>query len=77
MSSDVVKPTLRDGTVDRFISALRAHLYEENADFLKTCLTCVCFDEKLEYCKKYKARPPARVIAYGCRDYFHNDEIPF
>lgn len=30
-----------------------------------------------EMCTKFKARPPARVIAFGCKDYEDEDSIPF
>ena len=44
-------------------------------DATKTCLTCDHFDEKAEQCGLYKARPPARVIAFGCPSYVN--EVPF
>lgn len=42
----------------------------------RTCLACVHFDEPSEHCKRYSARPPARVIAYGC-DAFVLDDVPW
>lgn len=30
-----------------------------------------------ETCAKFEARPPARVIAFGCPDYEDEDSIPF
>jgi hypothetical protein len=53
--------------------------YVEAGELQQTCLTCENFDEASEGCKiNNGARPPARVIAYGC-DAFENtaDEIPF
>lgn len=43
-------------------------------DRLPTCMTCLYFDEQTEMCTRYNARPPARVIAYGCPDH---DSLPF
>lgn len=43
----------------------------------QSCLSCSHFDETGEQCKKYSTRPPARVIAFGCRDYDDVDLIPF
>lgn len=43
----------------------------------QTCLNCTKFDEPSEVCKKFSARPPARVIAYGCDDYDNPNDIPF
>lgn len=43
----------------------------------RSCLNCEHFDElNGELCKLAKARPPARVIAYGCEQWC-DMEIPF
>lgn len=42
-----------------------------------SCISCEWFDEKAEICNGWKARPPARVIAFGCEQYKDNDDIPF
>lgn len=39
-----------------------------------TCITCMHFDEGKEHCQLYNARPPARVIAFGCPSH---DYIPY
>lgn len=39
-------------------------LHELN--LFKTCLNCKSFDEPSEICSKFNARPPARVITFGC-----------
>lgn len=45
---------------------------------VKSCLTCDNFDEPSEICKKFNARPPAKVIAFGCEGYCNiEEEIPF
>jgi len=44
------------------------------ADALKTCITCSEFTEETEICKKFKARPPARVIAFGCSSFFESED---
>ena len=43
----------------------------------RSCLNCLFFDETTEQCKKYKLRPPARVIWQGCEDHKDAFEIPF
>lgn len=49
---------------------------QRNAALLmRTCVTCDFFDEDTEQCRKWNARPPAKVIAYGCDQYL--EEIPF
>ncbi len=46
-----------------------------NANVYRNCLTCTYFVEHMEMCERFNARPPARIIAYGCEK--HSDEIPF
>lgn len=51
--------------------------------FVKSCLSCDSFNEQMELCNNPKvtltpARPPARIIAFGCPAYNNIDEdIPF
>lgn len=42
-----------------------------------SCISCTHFDETNEICKKANARPPARIIAFGCNLYDDFDDIPF
>lgn len=42
---------------------------------IPSCLTCEHFVEANELCIKYKQRPPARVIAYGCPSWDDNIQI--
>lgn len=43
-----------------------------------SCLNCDSFDEQNEVCTRYRQRPPARVIAFGCPDWVNlNDDVPF
>lgn len=47
-------------------------------EVVKSCITCDWFEESSETCKKANARPPARVIAFGCESYDNvQDDIPF
>ncbi len=41
---------------------------------MDTCVNCLHFDEPSEICALAQARPPARVIAYGCPSF---DNLPF
>lgn len=43
----------------------------------QTCLSCNAFNEETELCGSFNARPPARVIAFGCNHYVDIDDIPF
>lgn len=43
----------------------------------QNCLNCLNFNEKSEICKLYNAKPPARVIVYGCEKFDDISEIPF
>lgn len=51
--------------------------YVEKIEAVKAtnCLNCIHFKEKIEECSKYKARPPARTIVEGCKEWDLN--IPF
>lgn len=59
---------------DAFERGMGEHL---TTGLTQTCLNCTNFDEPSEVCKKYNARPPARVIAYGCDHYDNPNDIPF
>lgn len=75
---DRFKPTLREeyryDIEGSLINLLRRILVNQYP--YRNCLNCIYFTESLEYCKHWKAKPPARVIAYGCQS--HEDvNIPF
>ena len=61
--------------------ALEAELARKVTAFMsqvgvfKNCCTCSKFVEVMELCEEFNARPPARVIAYGCVKHSHT--IPF
>lgn len=73
----VIKPTVT-GAIHIPQAALQEAI--EKADriipIIRTCVNCLKFDEPKEHCSQFGARPPARVIAYGCPQY-ENDDIPF
>lgn len=78
MSSNEIRPTLREDKVYELRNHLADWLKAYGEELQRTCLTCTYFQESTEGCGRYNnARPPARVIAYGCKDYFSPDEIPF
>jgi recombinational DNA repair protein RecR len=59
------------------INALEMAIANANPIY-KSCLNCVNFREQRgEVCQLVNQRPPARVIAYGCKMWEPNDEIPF
>lgn len=55
--------------LDDIVAALRPLLEP------KSCITCQHFNEPNELCLKYSQRPPARVIATGCKAW--QQIIPF
>lgn len=55
-------------TIQLFVGTVAIHA---------SCLNCLHFDEPAEQCKKYKVRPPARVIWQGCIEHEDAFEIPF
>lgn len=63
---------------------LRSNLYNIIANSLEqqkpvyiSCLNCINFRETKEECGLAKQRPPARIIAYGCKMWEDVDLIPF
>lgn len=81
------KPTLRDGAITELTGSFRRAVETLHVDMFKTCLTCINFSEHAKgnlqpaaWCSRYSPQVgpvPARIIAYGCEEYYHNDEIPF
>lgn len=59
--------------LDKVMSAIYSALDER----LKSCVNCVHWSPDYEKCNKFKARPPAHIIAFGCSEFFSIDEIPF
>lgn len=73
-----IQPKMRDGTMYDTAQAVQKALgYVNGNSPTKSCLNCIHFIEHTETCKKYNARPPARVIAFSCPEYSDNDDIPF
>lgn len=59
------------GIAEHIGGIIREHLDQ----CTKTCINCEHFSEDHEICNRWNARPPARVIAFGCEAY--TDKIPF
>lgn len=83
MSSDdaAIKPRLRPEAarnILRVLATLNEVMgTEQDIPMFQNCVTCAHFNEETEICRAYTARPPARVIAYGCRTYKDQLDIPF
>lgn len=43
----------------------------------RTCVECIHFQLGAELCKLANQRPPAKTIAYGCKSFVSEDDIPF
>lgn len=53
---------------------------EKNADKyfpFQSCINCKNFNEPDELCILFKARPPAKVIVFGCSSYDDIGDVPF
>lgn len=50
--------------------AEKHHIYQ-------CCLNCINFREQTELCGLANARPPARVICFGCPQWENKEGIPF
>lgn len=73
----LIRPTISEGLYIP-AEALQAAVEKRGTavSLFRTCITCMHFVENTEHCSQFGARPPARVIAYGCPSY-ENDDIPF
>ena len=77
------KPTLRKEILTQFYDAWRNVTWktiEHNGEFyypFRNCLNCEHFTEDQEYCRLWKAKPPARTICYGCDSHCDVGTIPF
>ena len=78
MSHEHGKPTFRAGlslTPEALNVALAKVGWKHG--ILRSCLSCDNFTEATETCRLYNARPPARVIAFGCGAYSDDMDVPF
>jgi len=61
-----------------FEATLNKHVFKEGDGLSPSCLSCEHFRESTEECNAANgARPPARIIAFGCNQYKDKDDIPF
>lgn len=70
--------TARKQNITLLAQELAAELETVIDRHLRSCLTCMYFKEDAEVCEHKQnsgLRPPARVIAFGCKLY--SEEIPF
>lgn len=65
-----------DNNIATAIKTLAKSLGVAVAQGRTTCVHCRHFDEATETCMMANARPPARIIAFGC-EVFDPDGIPF
>lgn len=62
----------------RLEDALNNYSSKHNKEGLTpSCISCEKFRESDEYCTAFYAKPPARIIAFGCSSYLDKDQIPF
>jgi len=75
------KPILREQAAiclrSSVVNAAIKTMEEPDMFPFQTCLMCDHFNEAAELCKLYNARPPARVIAFGCDKFDDANWIPF
>lgn len=61
-----IRDAVEDGVTDALFTS----------GYLQTCLNCVKFQEDKEICIAANARPPARVIAFGCESFMEAPDEP-
>lgn len=67
----------RHALIDDMANEVGRVVKQHLADSTKTCINCDYFAEQRELCTMVKpnARPPARIIAFGCEMF--TETIPF
>ncbi len=70
-----MKPKIRHETKSSIHLALENAF--QNIYIYQCCLNCENFVEKSELCLLAKARPPVRILTYGCEQWAERDQIPF
>jgi hypothetical protein len=65
----------RDEKIKGMANELAVILSREIHSATNTCINCYHFAEGTETCKLANQRPPARVIAFGCKAF--EEAIPF
>lgn len=53
------------------------HTSKDEDGIVPSCISCEHFRESTEECLPAGARPPARIIAFGCNLYRDKNDIPF
>lgn len=74
-----ITPKLRKEVFVELVSTI-IRIIENNTAIqfpFKNCLNCEHFNEKDELCRYWKAKPPSRVICYGCDQHTDIGDIPF
>lgn len=70
-------PSTREAELAAALTATGKTIAVALIDALTTCVHCVHFQEGPDVCQLYNARPPARVIAFGCESFLQDTDIPF
>lgn len=60
--------------IDAMAEQIARYMGDELRRIVPTCVNCLRWDEQSETCTLWLARPPARVIAFGCEKF---DDMPF
>jgi hypothetical protein len=61
----------------RYIFDLKLSSNQNIWGFQQSCISCNNFQQSKEICMLANARPPAKIIAFGCERYSDIDDIPF
>jgi hypothetical protein len=61
--------------VEDLINQLAQAYHDSQNHVHKDCTTCLYFDSEAELCRTHNARPPAKVIVTGCKQY--EMDVPF
>lgn len=72
-----MKPSIRLEAQNALTNIIKSAIEREHNFIYKCCLNCENFHEKKDVCLLVNAKPPTRVITFGCERWLDKDEIPF
>lgn len=78
MSNSKLRALTLIGIGREFEAVMRRYVGKDENGLTPSCLSCEYFKESTEECNAANgAKPPARIIAFGCNMYKDKDDIPF
>lgn len=72
-----INSKLRPDAKAAIINIVTSAMERDHNYLYQSCINCENFVEKTEQCILAKARPPVRILVYGCEKWTDRDIIPY